>query len=120
MDFENDSLNYLSSNFKQSGNYIFSSNLKYIFTYNILEMTLSTKNIATRVKEVLIQNQISQKLFGRALLKLAESTTSLLISKPKCWKILSHRGREPYYKMYLWLKDPKGVQKIKMWIHNSK
>ncbi len=84
-----------------------------------LDITLCTKTIATRVKEVLIQNQISQKLFGRVLLKLAESTVSLLLSKPKCWKILSHRGREPYCKMYLWLNDPHGIQKIKMWIHNS-
>lgn len=100
IDSENDSLNYLSSNLR------------------ISDTTLCTKTIATRVKEVLIQNQISQKLFGRALLKLAESTISLLLSKPKCWKILSHRGREPYYKMYLWLNDPQGIQKIKMWIHN--
>ncbi len=42
------------------------------------------------------------------------------MSKPKCWEMLSRRGREPYSKMYLWLKDPNGLNKLKSWIDNCK
>ena len=40
------------------------------------------------------------------------------MNKPKPWHMLSIKGREPYVRMQLWLKDPNNVEKLKK-VHND-
>ncbi len=73
-----------------------------------------------RIKDILQDETLSQKMFGKAVVSGAESTTSLLLSKPRSWKQLSKRGTEPFLKMYMWLMDPNGVTKLKAWTDRCK
>jgi homeobox protein cut-like len=77
---------------------------------------LNTTTLVNHVKSLLISESLNQKLFGRAVLNVAESTVSLLMKNPKTWNRLSERGKEPYYKMFLWLNDSRGIEKLKSWI----
>ena len=58
-------------------------------------------------------NNLGQKLFGEAVLELSQGSVSELLSKPKSWHALSLKGREPFVKMYLWLMDPHGVERLR-------
>ena len=49
-----------------------------------------------RIKEILSQYSISQRLFGEAVLGLSQGSVSELLSKPKPWHQLSIKGREPF------------------------
>ena len=35
------------------------------------------------------------------------------MNKPKPWHMLSIKGREPYVRMQMWLKDPNNIEKLK-------
>ena len=76
---------------------------------------LDTFEITAKIKEVLQFHNIGQKLFGEAVLGLSQGSVSELLSKPKPWHMLSLKGREPFFKMHLWLIDPLSVNKLKVY-----
>ena len=61
--------------------------------------------MTNKVKEVLLANNLGQKLFGEAVLGLSQGSVSELLGKPKPWASLSIKGREPFVRMQMWLGD---------------
>ncbi|KAJ8285781.1 hypothetical protein GJAV_G00030870 [Gymnothorax javanicus] len=74
---------------------------------------LDTYCITKRVKEVLTDNNLGQRLFGESILGLTQGSVSDLLSRPKPWHKLSLKGREPFVRMQLWLNDPHNVDKLR-------
>ncbi|XP_059379344.1 homeobox protein cut-like 2 [Carassius carassius] len=74
---------------------------------------LDTYTITKRVKEVLTDNNLGQRLFGESILGLTQGSVSDLLSRPKPWHKLSLKGREPFVRMQLWLNDPHNVDKLR-------
>merc|ERR1719367_1226876 len=88
-------------------------------TPNLYEMAaltqeFDTTHITNKVKEMLLANNVGQKLFGEAVLGLSQGSVSELLSKPKPWHMLSIKGREPFIRMQLWLNDPQNIEKLQM------
>ncbi|KAM5237569.1 homeobox protein cut-like 2 [Ctenodactylus gundi] len=74
---------------------------------------LDTYSITKRIKEVLTDNNLGQRLFGESILGLTQGSVSDLLSRPKPWHKLSLKGREPFVRMQLWLSDPHNVEKLR-------
>ncbi|XP_072271962.1 homeobox protein cut-like 2 isoform X4 [Pyxicephalus adspersus] len=74
---------------------------------------LDTYSITKRVKEVLTDNNLGQRLFGESILGLTQGSVSDLLSRPKPWHKLSLKGREPFVRMQLWLSDPHNIEKLR-------
>ncbi|KAK5910417.1 hypothetical protein CesoFtcFv8_004252 [Champsocephalus esox] len=74
---------------------------------------LDTYTITKKVKEVLTDNNLGQRLFGETVLGLTQGSVSDLLSRPKPWHKLSLKGREPFVRMQLWLNDPHNVDKLR-------
>ncbi|XP_048412425.1 homeobox protein cut-like 2 isoform X3 [Stegostoma tigrinum] len=74
---------------------------------------LDTYAITKKVKEVLTDNNLGQRLFGESILGLTQGSVSDLLSRPKPWHKLSLKGREPFVRMQLWLSDPFNVEKLR-------
>ncbi|XP_043571201.1 homeobox protein cut-like 2 [Chiloscyllium plagiosum] len=74
---------------------------------------LDTYAITKKVKEVLTDNNLGQRLFGETILGLTQGSVSDLLSRPKPWHKLSLKGREPFVRMQLWLSDPFNVEKLR-------
>ncbi|KAG7490905.1 homeobox protein cut-like 2 isoform X1 [Solea senegalensis] len=74
---------------------------------------LDTFAITKKVKEVLTDNNLGQRLFGETVLGLTQGSVSDLLSRPKPWHKLSLKGREPFVRMQLWLNDPHNVDKLR-------
>ncbi|KAM9858156.1 homeobox protein cut-like 2 [Aulostomus maculatus] len=74
---------------------------------------LDTYTITKKVKEVLTDNNLGQRLFGETILGLTQGSVSDLLSRPKPWHKLSLKGREPFVRMQLWLNDPHNVDKLR-------
>ncbi|XP_013416515.1 homeobox protein cut-like 1 isoform X2 [Lingula anatina] len=85
--------------------------------YEIAAMTteLDTLAVTSKIKEVLLFHNLGQKLFGEAILGLSQGSVSELLSKPKPWHMLSLKGREPFIKMQMWLNDPQGVERLRIY-----
>ncbi|XP_051964173.1 homeobox protein cut-like 2 [Xyrauchen texanus] len=78
-----------------------------------LSPELDTYAITKRVKEVLTDNNLGQRLFGESILGLTQGSVSDLLSRPKPWHKLSLKGREPFIRMQLWLNDTHNVDKLR-------
>ncbi|XP_034027161.1 homeobox protein cut-like 2 isoform X2 [Thalassophryne amazonica] len=74
---------------------------------------LDTYAVTKKVKEVLTDNNLGQRLFGETILGLTQGSVSDLLSRPKPWHKLSLKGREPFVRMQLWLNDPHNVDKLR-------
>ncbi|XP_018413835.1 PREDICTED: homeobox protein cut-like 2 isoform X2 [Nanorana parkeri] len=74
---------------------------------------LDTYTITKKVKEVLTDNNLGQRLFGESILGLTQGSVSDLLSRPKPWHKLSLKGREPFVRMQLWLSDPHNIEKLR-------
>ncbi|XP_041079638.1 homeobox protein cut-like 2 isoform X2 [Polyodon spathula] len=79
----------------------------------VMSPELDTYSITKRVKEVLTDNNLGQRLFGESILGLTQGSVSDLLSRPKPWHKLSLKGREPFVRMQLWLNDPHNVEKLR-------
>lgn len=75
---------------------------------------IDTLEITTKVKDVLQFHNLGQKLFGEAVLGLSQGSVSELLSKPKPWRMLSVKGREPFVKMAAWLADPMNISRLRI------
>ncbi|KPP63756.1 homeobox protein cut-like 2-like [Scleropages formosus] len=78
-----------------------------------LSPELDTQLVTKRVKEVLTDNNLGQRLFGERVLGLTQGSVSDLLSRPKPWHKLSLKGREPFVRMQLWLNDPHNVATLR-------
>jgi len=76
---------------------------------------MDTLEMTTQIKEVLQFHNLGQKLFGEAVLGLSQGSVSELLSKPKPWRMLSVKGREPFVKMAAWLADPLSVNRLRVY-----
>ncbi|XP_069070953.1 homeobox protein cut-like 2 isoform X1 [Pleurodeles waltl] len=74
---------------------------------------LDTYAITKKVKEVLTDNNLGQRLFGESILGLTQGSVSDLLSRPKPWHKLSLKGREPFVRMQIWLNDPHNVERLR-------
>ncbi|XP_055389119.1 homeobox protein cut-like isoform X2 [Condylostylus longicornis] len=83
-----------------------------VYEMAALTQDLDTQIITTKVKEVLLANNIGQKIFGEAVLGLSQGSVSELLSKPKPWHMLSIKGREPFIRMQLWLSDMNNIERL--------
>ncbi|KAM4576759.1 homeobox protein cut-like 2 isoform 2-T2 [Odontesthes bonariensis] len=78
-----------------------------------MSQELDTYAITKKVKEVLTDNNLGQRLFGETILGLTQGSVSDLLSRPKPWHKLSLKGREPFVRMQVWLNDPHNVDKLR-------
>nr|XP_039257568.1 uncharacterized protein LOC120334181 [Styela clava] len=85
---------------------------------NIQELAASCPKLDTfaltrKVKDLLTEHNIGQRIFGQAVLGLTQGSVSDLLSRPKLWRSLSLKGREPFVRMQLWLSDPNNIEQLK-------
>ncbi|CAG0879605.1 unnamed protein product [Cyprideis torosa] len=73
---------------------------------------MDTQAVTNKIKEVLLANNVGQKLFGEVVLGLSQGSVSELLSKPKPWHMLSIKGREPFVRMQMWLNDPQNIDNL--------
>ena len=73
---------------------------------------LNTDEVVRRVKDILSQYSISQRLFGESVLGLSQGSVSDLLARPKPWHMLTQKGREPFIRMKLFLDDENAVHKL--------
>ena len=65
-----------------------------------------------RIKEILSQYSISQRLFGEAVMGLSQGSVSDLLARPKPWHMLTQKGREPFIRMKIFLEDETAVHRL--------
>ncbi|XP_072043510.1 homeobox protein cut-like 1 [Amphiura filiformis] len=91
--------------------------MKAAATLNQLAMNhewIDTINVACRIKEVLADHNIGQRLFGEHVLGLSQGSVSDMLSRPKPWEKLTLKGREPFVKMVQFLSDPSYMERLKV------
>ena len=74
--------------------------------------TINTEDLVKKVKEVLSQYSISQRLFGENVLGLSQGSVSDLLARPKPWHMLTQKGREPFIRMQLFLDNAESIPKL--------
>uniref|UniRef100_A0A914DF19 Homeobox protein cut-like n=1 Tax=Acrobeloides nanus TaxID=290746 RepID=A0A914DF19_9BILA len=74
---------------------------------------LDTEEVVKQVKEYLSRHSVSQRQFGENVLGLSQGSVSDLLARPKGWNMLTHKGREPFIRMKLFLDECKRFQKEK-------
>lgn len=62
------------------------------------------------MKEFLTRNSISQRQFGEKVLGLSQGSVSDLLARPKAWSMLTHKGREPFIRMKMFLDECSSFQ----------
>ena len=70
---------------------------------------IDTAEIARQVKEQLIKHNIGQRIFGHYVLGLSQGSVSEILARPKPWRKLTVKGKEPFIKMKQFLSDEQNV-----------
>ncbi|XP_013416520.1 homeobox protein cut-like 1 isoform X6 [Lingula anatina] len=73
---------------------------------------LNTDELVKKVKDSLSQFSISQRLFGENVLGLSQGSVSDLLARPKPWHMLTQKGREPFIRMQIFLKDKESIPRL--------
>ncbi|MEE6503892.1 hypothetical protein FKM82_005002 [Ascaphus truei] len=73
------------------------------------EEQLDTSEIAFQVKEQLLKHNIGQRVFGHFVLGLSQGSVSEILARPKPWRKLTVKGKEPFIKMKQFLSDEQNV-----------
>lgn len=73
------------------------------------EEQLDTTEIAFQVKEQLLKHNIGQRVFGHYVLGLSQGSVSEILARPKPWRKLTVKGKEPFIKMKQFLSDEQNV-----------
>lgn len=73
------------------------------------EEQLDTAEIAFQVKEQLLKHNIGQRVFGHYVLGLSQGSVSEILARPKPWRKLTVKGKEPFIKMKHFLSDEQNV-----------
>uniref|UniRef100_A0A0N5CBQ4 Homeobox protein cut-like n=1 Tax=Strongyloides papillosus TaxID=174720 RepID=A0A0N5CBQ4_STREA len=67
------------------------------------EGMLHTELVCKEIRDFINKHNCSQKSFAEMVLNMSPGAASDVITKPKPWKCLTPKGREPYIKMQLFL-----------------
>lgn len=78
------------------------------------EREFDTARIAQQVKEALQQQNIGQRVFGHYVLGLSQGSVSDILARPKPWRKLTSRGREPFLRMKHFLSDEHSIQTLRV------
>lgn len=70
---------------------------------------LETAEIAFQVKEQLLKHNIGQRVFGHYVLGLSQGSVSEILARPKPWRKLTVKGKEPFIKMKQFLSDEQNI-----------
>ncbi|XP_066459336.1 homeobox protein cut-like 2 isoform X2 [Eleutherodactylus coqui] len=70
---------------------------------------LETSEIAFQVKEQLLKHNIGQRVFGHYVLGLSQGSVSEILARPKPWRKLTVKGKEPFIKMKQFISDEQNV-----------
>lgn len=70
---------------------------------------LDTAEIAFQVKEQLLKHNIGQRVFGHYVLGLSQGSVSEILARPKPWRKLTVKGKEPFIKMKQFLSDEQNI-----------
>ncbi|TRY70911.1 hypothetical protein TCAL_07523 [Tigriopus californicus] len=73
---------------------------------------INTEELVRKIKELLSQYSISQRLFGENVLGLSQGSVSDLLARPKQYHMLTQKGKEPFIRMKLFLDDEHAVHKL--------
>lgn len=73
------------------------------------EEQMETAEIAFQVKEQLLKHNIGQRVFGHYVLGLSQGSVSEILARPKPWRKLTVKGKEPFIKMKQFLSDEQNV-----------
>lgn len=76
---------------------------------SVEEEQLDTAEIAFQVKEQLLKHNIGQRVFGHYVLGLSQGSVSEILARPKPWRKLTVKGKEPFIKMKQFLSDEQNV-----------
>jgi len=74
--------------------------------------TVNTDDLVRKIKDMLSQFSISQRLFGENVLGLSQGSVSDLLARPKPWHMLTQKGREPFIRMQVFLEDEESITKL--------
>lgn len=66
---------------------------------------VDTEDVVRQIKEFLSMNSISQRQFGEHVLGLSQGSVSDLLARPKQWNMLTQKGREPFIRMKLFMRE---------------
>ena len=77
-----------------------------------LHANVNTEELVKMIKEMLSQYSISQRLFGESVLGLSQGSVSDLLARPKPWHMLTQKGREPFIRMQMFMKDAEAIPKL--------
>ncbi|KAL6725461.1 hypothetical protein Aduo_007511 [Ancylostoma duodenale] len=66
---------------------------------------IDTEDVVKQIKEFLSMNSISQRQFGEHVLGLSQGSVSDLLARPKQWNMLTQKGREPFIRMKLFMRE---------------
>lgn len=70
---------------------------------------VDTAEIAYQVKEQLLKHNIGQRVFGHYVLGLSQGSVSEILARPKPWRKLTVKGKEPFIKMKQFLSDEQNI-----------
>ncbi|XP_061762991.1 homeobox protein cut-like 2 isoform X3 [Nerophis ophidion] len=70
---------------------------------------IDTAEIAFQVKEQLLKHNIGQRVFGHYVLGLSQGSVSEILARPKPWRKLTVKGKEPFIKMKQFLSDEQNI-----------
>lgn len=73
------------------------------------EDQVDTAEIAFQVKEQLLKHNIGQRVFGHYVLGLSQGSVSEILARPKPWRKLTVKGKEPFIKMKQFLSDEQNI-----------
>ncbi|XP_056122639.1 homeobox protein cut-like 2 [Rhinichthys klamathensis goyatoka] len=76
------------------------------------EEECDTTGLTLQVKEALQKHSIGQRVFGHCVLGLSQGTVSDILARPKPWRTLTRRGREPFLRMQSFLSDQSRVRAL--------
>jgi hypothetical protein len=66
---------------------------------------VDTDKVVSEVRDMLVAHSISQRLFGEHVLGLSQGSVSDLLARPKPWPMLTTKGKEPFVRMLMFMKQ---------------
>ncbi|KAI4794595.1 hypothetical protein KUCAC02_031962 [Chaenocephalus aceratus] len=64
---------------------------------------------SSTVKEQLLKHNIGQRVFGHYVLGLSQGSVSEILARPKPWRKLTVKGKEPFIKMKQFISDEQNI-----------
>jgi hypothetical protein len=77
------------------------------------QQPVDTVRVATRVKELLIEHRIGQRLFAKCFLGISQQRLSDLIVKPRGWSQCDHFRKQMYARMNAWSHSEASIESVR-------